>query len=99
MTRTSLAGSATRLALLCLCLCAAVPCAAARAQTGQSIKELKQKASELINAQRYTEALPLLEKIAAAEPDDAETQFYLGFALVAQANVSKDASARESLRA
>jgi tetratricopeptide (TPR) repeat protein len=92
-----------RLALPCVCLwvclCAAVPCASARAQTAQSVKELKQKASELINAQRYTEALPLLEKIAAADPEDAETQFYLGFALIAQANVSKDAAERESLRA
>jgi tetratricopeptide (TPR) repeat protein len=99
MSRTSLAGSATRLALLCVCLCAAVPCASARAQAGQGIKELKRKASELIDGQRYTEALPLLEKIAAAEPEDAETQFYLGFALVAQANVSKDAGTRASLRA
>jgi len=98
MTRMSLARSATRLALLAVCLCA-LPCAAARAQGGQNLQELKKKAGELIEAQRYTEALPLLEKIAAAEPDDAATQFYLGFALIAQANVSKDAAGRESLKA
>lgn len=86
-----------RLALLAFCLCAAAP--GASAQPGQGLRELKQKASELINAQRYTEALPLLEKIAAAEPEDASTQFFLGFALVAKANVSHDASERESLRA
>ena len=99
MTRMGLAGSAARLALLAVCLCAAGPPAAARAQAGQDVKELKRKASELINVQRYTEALPLLEKIAAADPEDAETQFYLGFALIARANVSKDAAERESLRA
>lgn len=98
MTRMSLARSATRLALLAVCLCA-LPCAAARAQSGQDLQELKKKAGALIEAQRYTEALPLLEKIAAAEPDDAATQFYLGFALVAQANVSKDAAERTALKA
>jgi tetratricopeptide (TPR) repeat protein len=84
--------------LLFVCLCAAQG-APARAQAADDIQTLKQKAGRLIEAQRYTEALPLLEKIAAAEPDDAETQFYLGFALIAQANVSKDAAERESLKA
>ena len=99
MTRMSLAGSAARVALLFVCLTAAWPCAPARAQAADDIQKLKQRASELIAGQRYTEALPLLEKIAAAEPDNADTQFYLGFALVARANVSKDEAERESLRA
>ena len=59
---------------------------------------MKQKAAELIKQTRYTEALPILEKIATAEPDDAETQFYLGFALIGQANSTQDAATRTSLR-
>ena len=99
MTRKSLARSAACLALLLAFLSAAYSGAAARAQSGEDIQELKRKVSELIKAQRYTEALPLLEKIAAAEPDDAATRFYLGFALIAQANTTKDAAARKALRA
>jgi tetratricopeptide (TPR) repeat protein len=74
------------------------PHAAVRAQAGEGLQELKQKVSALMQQQKYTEALPLLEKIAAAEPDDAQTQFYLGFALIAQANNTKDAAARRALR-
>jgi tetratricopeptide (TPR) repeat protein len=48
--------------------------------------------------QKYTEALPLLEKIAAVEPGDAQTQFYLGFALLGQAQNTKEAGARKALR-
>lgn len=68
------------------------------AQTGESLQELKQKASELTRQQKYTEALPILEKLAATEPDNAETQFYLGFALIGQANNTQDAAARKALR-
>lgn len=99
MSRRSLVGASARLALLLVCLSAAWPCAAARAQAGGGLPELKRKAAELIKAQRYTEALPILEKIAAAEPDDADTRFYLGFALIAQANNTGDAAARKALRA
>jgi tetratricopeptide (TPR) repeat protein len=42
--------------------------------------------------------LPLLEKLVVAEPNDPETQFYLGFALIAQANVTKDEDSRKVLR-
>ena len=70
----------------------------AYAQSGEDVSELKPKAAELIKKQQYTDALPLLEKIAAAEPNDAETQFYLGFALIAQANTIKDEAQRKALR-
>lgn len=68
------------------------------AQGGEDIEAMKQKAAELLKQTKYTEALPLLEKIAAVEPDDAQTQFYLGFALIGQANNTKDAAPRKSLR-
>jgi tetratricopeptide (TPR) repeat protein len=59
---------------------------------------LEQKAVELIKRQQYTEALPILEKLATAEPNNAYTHFYLGFALIAQANNTKDESTRKALR-
>ena len=68
------------------------------AQAGENVKELKQKAEELTKQQKYTEALPLWEKLAAAEPNSPEVHFYLGFSLVAQANITKDEAARKALR-
>jgi tetratricopeptide (TPR) repeat protein len=75
-----------------------LPLTPVHAQGGENIQELKQKVSVLIKQQKYTEALPMLEKLAVAEPDNQETQFYLGFALIAQANTTKDAPARQALR-
>lgn len=88
--------TAARYALLLFCL--SVLCQPIIAQSGQDLTKLKQQAGELINQQKYTEALPVLEKLAAAEPDNATTQFYLGFALIAQGNVTKDVATRKALR-
>ncbi len=68
------------------------------AQTSEDLPALKQKTVTLIKQQKYTEALPLLEKLAVAEPADAETRFYLGFALLAQGNNTKDRAARKAVR-
>ncbi len=89
--------TAARVALALFCLSVAWPAATVRAQ-GDDVAELKRQAAGLMRQQKYTEALPLLEKLAAAEPDDAETRFYLGFALVAQANNTRDDAARRALR-
>jgi tetratricopeptide (TPR) repeat protein len=70
----------------------------ALAQGSDDVQELKQKASDLMKQTRYTEALPVLEKIVAADPDDAQMQFYLGFALTGQARNTQDEAARKSLR-
>ena|ERR1051326_3977480 len=93
MFRHCLVRTAICFALLSFCLSTV-----ALAQGPDDIKELKQKAADLMKQTRYTEALPILEKIAAAEPGDARTQFYLGFALIAQANNTQDEAARKSLR-
>ena len=74
--------------------CAAI----AQSQTSQDVGALKQQASQLIDQSRYTEALPLLEKIIAAEPDNAQMHFYLGFALLAQANITNGEAAQRALR-
>lgn len=68
------------------------------AQTGESLQQLKERAENLIDEVKYTEALPLLERIVAADPKDARMQFYLGFALQGQATQIKDDAARRALR-
>lgn len=70
----------------------------AYAQGGEDVGALKQRAAELVRQTKYTEALPILEKLAAAEPGDAQTQFYLGFALLGQATNTKEPAARKALR-
>jgi tetratricopeptide (TPR) repeat protein len=60
--------------------------------------QLKRQAGKLLEENKYTEALPLLEKIAAAEPNDGETQFFLAFALLGTATNTKDNAARKALR-
>lgn len=68
------------------------------AQSGESIEELKRKATELTKQMKYTEALPILEKLAIAEPDNPSNHFYLGFALIAQMNTTKSPESRKALR-
>ena len=64
----------------------------------QGLDELKAQAKVLYDAQKFTEALPILEKIAAAEPNDATTQYYLGFSLIGQALNTPNPAARKALR-
>jgi tetratricopeptide (TPR) repeat protein len=68
-----------------------------QAQTTETVASLKEKAGLLVKQQKYTEALPYLEKLAIAEPDNAETRFLLGFALLAQAKVAKDKTEAQQL--
>ncbi|MCM3873812.1 MAG: tetratricopeptide repeat protein [Pyrinomonadaceae bacterium] len=90
--------NAARLAFLICCLSTVWQPAASYAQGEEDVEALKQKVGELIRKQQYTEALPLLEKLAVADPEDPQTHFYLGFALIAQANTTKDAAKRRALR-
>ena len=69
-----------------------------QAQTNENVIELRRQASELMKQTKYTEALPLLEKIVTLQPEDGETQFFLGFALIGQATITKDAATRKALR-
>lgn len=73
-------------------------CLSTSAQTNTDLAELKKKVAELTRQTRYTEALPLLEKIVAAEPKNPEMNFQLGFALVAQANATIETGDRRALR-
>jgi len=89
---------ATCLAVVWFCLASSFYCSPVFAQAGETIAELKQRANDLARQNKYTEALPLLEKIVAAESDNAEMQFFLGFALIAQANNTKDQDQGRALR-
>jgi tetratricopeptide (TPR) repeat protein len=90
--KTSLTG------FVILLLCLSGFCLSGYAQTDTSLSVLKQKAAELVKQTRYTEALPLLEKIVAAEPNNAQMVFQLGFALVAQANTTIETADKKALR-
>jgi len=94
----NLATVATRLAVLLLCLSTIWYSATTYAQTGDNIAELKERATALTKQTRYTEALPLLEKIVVAEPDNAEMHYYLAFALLGQAANTKEDAKRKALR-
>ncbi|MEP6635489.1 MAG: tetratricopeptide repeat protein [Acidobacteriota bacterium] len=98
MSRHKLGGAGIRLAILVWCLLSLGHYSVVSAQADENLAEWKVQATSLVNASRFTEALPLLEKIAKAEPDDAEVQFQLGSALLGQASNTKDNSERKSLR-
>ena len=94
--------NALKVAILLACWACLFSCyapATSHAQSGDNLAELKKKVRDLTEQTKYTEALPLLEKLAALEPGNAETHFYLGFALVGQANATVDVQDRKALRA
>jgi tetratricopeptide (TPR) repeat protein len=88
---------ASCLAVVLFCLSSSFYCSNVSAQTGESIEKLKAKVFELTEKTNYLEALPLLEKIVVAEPNNARMHFYLGFALIAHANNTKDVDRRIAL--
>ncbi|MER3429722.1 MAG: hypothetical protein C4324_01530 [Blastocatellia bacterium] len=78
---------------------AAIVCGAFSIVFSQTVtEELKRQAQELVNQKKFLEALPLLEKIAAAEPQNAAVQFDLGNALLVKSVTSVPAEERRSFR-
>lgn len=69
------------------------------AQTGEELDKLKFEAVTLIENQKFTEALPILEKVVKADPKDARMQFLYGFGLLGQSKNETDPSKAKSLRA
>jgi tetratricopeptide (TPR) repeat protein len=88
----------TRLAILLVCLLTIWHSPTVNGQTGQSIEELKQRAGDLLRQTRYTEAVPVLEKIVAAEPADADGHYYLASALLGLVANTKEEAAKKQLR-
>ncbi len=59
------------------------------AQTADT-EALRAKVAPLVQAGKYIEALPILESLIAAEPEDANLQFYLGAALLSKTRTVSD---------
>ena len=89
---------ATCFVVLLFCFSSSWYCTTTYAQTSQNTAEMKERLSALIKETKYTEALPLLEQLVVAEPDNAQMHFHLGFALIATAHITKDDAARKALR-
>lgn len=64
----------------------------------QTIEETRKKAYELVDQNKFYEALPYLEKLVAAEPNKAEHQKYLGFAYIAKNKVESSPEAKRDAR-
>lgn len=64
----------------------------------ESVEMMKAKAAVLLEQDKVVEALPLLEKIVAADPKDANSHFYLGFALLGKAVNTTDKEAKKALK-
>ena len=58
----------------------------------------RQRAVDLYESSNYTAALPLLEKVAAANPNDIAILSRLGFVLFASSTTEKDAALRQKMR-
>src|ERR1051325_10223720 len=103
MPRTRPFGPSRAHALAAAALLALLSCllpssqTAAHAQSGETVAEMEQKVSDLMRQQKYTDALPLLEKLVIAEPSNARIHFYLGFALIGQSKNTADPAARKAL--
>ena len=96
-TRKSLAprGVVAAILVAALALAAAAHAHAARHQGDEAEQR---RAVELIRQGNFVAALPLLEKLAAADPSDGQLTFFLGYAVLGQAKTLKDAEARRAAR-
>lgn len=61
-------------------------------------EQLKRKAAELVAQKKFLEALPILEKLVAAEPDNASLQFDLGSALLVKSITAVTPDEKRSYR-
>jgi tetratricopeptide (TPR) repeat protein len=85
-------------AFLVLVLSTALLSATGHAQSGETAQDLKQRADALLKQNNYLDALPFLEKLVVATPDDPDARFSIGFSLLAKAQITKDAAERKALR-
>jgi tetratricopeptide (TPR) repeat protein len=70
----------------------------ARGQSSENYELERQRAFKLYEDFKLLEALPILEKLAVAKPNDAAVLERLGFALVAKATATADVEERKRLR-
>ena len=93
LARRAFAASVPLLAALLLVV---APAARAAQQPGDEAE--RGRALELIRRGNFMAALPVLEKLSAASPNDGQLLFYLGYAVLAQTKLLKDAGARKDAR-
>ena len=86
--------AAAQAAFLAMLMCGVFGLITAQAQSDQRTKAL-----QLADAGKLTEALPLLEELVKATPDDKVLQYYLGFSLFGQAANTDDPASAMKLRA
>lgn len=79
-----------------LCFAALVPLAAG--QVAQDYEAQKQRALELYRQHDHVAALPVLEELVAARPDDAEVVDMLCFSILVNSAAVQDAEARRQQR-
>jgi tetratricopeptide (TPR) repeat protein len=79
-------------------LLAGAPAAPLFAQGVVNYEAEKQRALKLLENSKATEALPILERLTQSNPEDGQAMFYLGFAILAQAQTLTDANARKQSR-
>ncbi|HEY1404307.1 MAG TPA: tetratricopeptide repeat protein [Pyrinomonadaceae bacterium] len=68
------------------------------AQGAANYEAEKQRAIQLIESAKTTEALPILERLSNSNPEDGQVMFYLGIAVLGHSNTLKEASARRQSR-
>lgn len=85
-------------ALLLLGLVLSSPAPKLLAQETSTYAAERARASKLLDDSKFTEALPILEKLSKEKPTDAGVMFGLGFSVLAIANTEKDAAARKQGR-
>jgi tetratricopeptide (TPR) repeat protein len=69
------------------------------AQGGDAYAAERERASRLLDDGKFTEALPIFEKLSKERPTDSGVMFGLGFTMLAKANTDKDPEARKQGRA
>jgi tetratricopeptide (TPR) repeat protein len=87
-----------KLVLLAVFIFASSQAVFVAAQTPVNVEQLRKQAAELTEQQRFTEAMPLWEKVIIADPDDSDAHFYFAFTLLGKAANTPDAAERQKLR-
>jgi hypothetical protein len=70
-----------------------------RGQEVENYETERQRALQLARESKFTEALPLMERLARAKPADQEVISQLGFATLVSAKSGPDAATRKQMRA
>ena len=87
-----------RCVVLLICLLALSHSSLIHGQTQAELPELKAKARKLLDALKYTEAMPILEKVVAAEPDNPDNHYNLASALLGVVANTMDEAAKKLVR-